>query len=600
MEYLDNRPRIPAKIKSITPTTGRAKQPIVRINFEQFDAPAYLRGRLVKFASDLHVGDWWIVSTRLRAEDPSFWSEAYLVEPTQEPETVNPTQEQLAIGEAAKGTANLMIKALAGTGKTTTISTQVVPNLPPTTSSILALAFNKKIQEELKARLPVRMPWGAELKVQTLNGMGHGAWWSFTKRSDLQVDGRKSTNLLKLVCADMNVSLSKEEFGAVNDLVAAAKALGFVPNGISLRTYPVFKDNEEGIEAVFDWAEVDWRHDLEVLFRAALQRSINECLRNGLMDFNDQIYMPIIFGAPFRKFHTVIVDEAQDLSDLNHRMILKAVGSRLIVVGDENQAIYAFRGALSDSMDRLRASREFVELPLTMTFRCAKAIVARAQAYVPEYIAAPGNPEGIVEEWPIDLTIDDENRSGQSWSKGDVPNHSAIICRNNAPLISLAFKFLRQGRGVRMLGSDIGRSLERALEQACKRMAPDTASPQVAVAVDVYFNKELAKAKTDRKKDSLQDRWECVRAIVDNSATLREAKATCHKLFENPDAVVTLSSGHKAKGLEWDTVIHLDPFRIPSRFATGPEALKQEYNLRYVIETRAKTRLILANLEDFR
>lgn len=495
-----------------------------------------------------------------------------------------PTPEQAAIIEAASGEDNLMIEALAGTGKTSTLEL-MAPTLA-LQGPALALAFNVKIRDELKARMPASIgPY--ELKVQTLNGLGHGTWWSFVRRN-LDVDSRKSTNILKAICEADNIRLSKEEFSSVNDLVAAAKAIGFMPKGCPMGGSPIYKDTDDGLEVLFEWAAVDYRQDLEVLFRKALLRSINLVLSEGQLDFNDQLYMPVIFNAPFKRYDTVLVDEAQDLSALNHRMIEKSCGRRMIVVGDRHQAIYAFRGAMSNSMEALEAKRPFTKLPLTMTFRCGKAIVARAQGYVPDYRAAPSNPEGSVETWT------------EAWGISEIPHSCAIICRNNAPLFKLAFKLMRQGRGVKMLGNDIGKALERALDNATKRLAPNTPASTVAARVDDYFHKEIAKAKTDRKKDSLQDRWECVRAIVDNSHSLEEAKRTCHNLFENPNAVVTLSSGHKSKGLEWDNVIHLDPWRIPSKWAETDEELQQEDNLRYVIETRAKLRLILADLEDFK
>jgi hypothetical protein len=57
------------------------------------------------------------------------------------------------------------------------------------------------------------------------------------------------------------------------------------------------------------------------------------------------------------------------------------------------------------------------------------------------------------------------------------------------------------------------------------------------------------------------------------------------------DEASILLSGHKTKGLEWETVYHLDAQRIPSPWSREGEALEQEYNVRYVIETRAKNAL---------
>ena len=63
---------------------------------------------------------------------------------------------------------------------------------------------------------------------------------------------------------------------------------------------------------------------------------------------------------------------------------------------------------------------------------------------------------------------------------------------------------------------------------------------------------------------------------------------------------IQLMSGHKAKGLEYETVFHLDPWRIPSRFAhEGTEEFEQELNVRYVIETRFKQNLYLVTTEGW-
>ena len=83
---------------------------------------------------------------------------------------MQPTLEQQHIIDAARSPASLMVNALAGTGKTTTL-TMLAAALPKEPS--LALAFNKKIKEELEKRFP------PHFTVMTMNGLGHRAW-SFT------------------------------------------------------------------------------------------------------------------------------------------------------------------------------------------------------------------------------------------------------------------------------------------------------------------------------------------------------------------------------------------------------------------------------------
>ncbi len=62
---------------------------------------------------------------------------------------------------------------------------------------------------------------------------------------------------------------------------------------------------------------------------------------------------------------------------------------------------------------------------------------------------------------------------------------------------------------------------------------------------------------------------------------------------------ILLMSGHKSKGLEFDEVFHLDPWRIPSQYATEGEGYEQELNVEYVVRTRAKRRYTEITMEGF-
>jgi superfamily I DNA/RNA helicase len=99
-------------------------------------------------------------------------------------------------------------------------------------------------------------------------------------------------------------------------------------------------------------------------------------------------------------------------------------------------------------------------------------------------------------------------------------------------------------------------------------------------------------------KSSIADRADCMRIFAAEGDTLAAACAYAEHLFKSQGPIEFLS-GHKAKGLEWDTVFHLDPWRIPSKFCETKEELEQELNVRYVIETRPKKSLILVETERF-
>jgi ATP-dependent exoDNAse (exonuclease V) beta subunit len=75
-----------------------------------------------------------------------------------------------------------------------------------------------------------------------------------------------------------------------------------------------------------------------------------------------------------------------------------------------------------------------------------------------------------------------------------------------------------------------------------------------------------------------RDIAECLRLFASLSQTLGQAIAYADYLFKQKGRI-HLTTGHKAKGLEWDTVYHLDPWLIGDS--------EQELNLRYVIQTRS-------------
>jgi superfamily I DNA/RNA helicase len=349
------------------------------------------------------------------------------------------------------------------------------------------------------------------------------------------------------------------------------------------------------------WEKLDYELDLNLtaderkLGRRVLIASIEEGM-NGCISYDDQIYLPVVFSGAFPRFNTVLVDEAQDLSPLNHQMLRKVAAGKLIVVGDPRQAIYAFRGADHNSMTNLKELKsEWIELPLNTTFRCPQSVVERQHAHAPAYRAADSNPVGEI----IDLT-------SEPWTTATLKPYAstelAILCRNNAPLLSMAFKLLRQGIGVNMLGRDIG----RGLSALCKKLSPDqtTSTDLFRTVLSNWFETERSKAEANEdasKIDSVTDRFECIVAVIDNRKprTVRELISELDNLFAKDSGLVTLATGHKAKGLEWDTVLHLDPWRIPSKWAKKPDEITQEHNLQYVLETRTKHTLILANLKDF-
>lgn len=480
-----------------------------------------------------------------------------------------PTDEQRAIIDAAVGTeANLLVNALAGAAKTSTlvmVAQALRSDLP-----ILSVAFNKRIAEEMKERLP------SNVKCATLNGVGHTIWGN-TIGKRLVLNTKKNFECLNDALASHRVSRSDRadfDFAETLGLIRAAKSAGYLPDGAP--------NGAQGLvtkESFYASLEEEPSRLQSALLETALMDSIRRSYA-GQIDFDDQIYMSALYGGAYPAFPLVLVDEAQDLSALNHRMLTRLARRRLIAVGDPWQSIYAFRGADTRSMPRLREAFSMAEFTLSVSFRCPVAVVERARQRVTHFRWRPGAPAGEVRELG-------------SWGAEDIPDGAAIICRNNAPLLKLALTLLRAGRGCQLVGADIGPGLIKIM----KKFGPEAMKQtEVLNAIDQWEQTKLARS---RAPGSVSDRAECLRVFASNGTDLGGAISYAEHLFASKGPIQLLS-GHKAKGLEWDCVFFLDSWRIPSKYAETFDEIEQEKNLEYVITTRAKFGLYFINMNEMK
>jgi superfamily I DNA/RNA helicase len=152
----------------------------------------------------------------------------------------------------------------------------------------------------------------------------------------------------------------------------------------------------------------------------------------------------------------------------------------------------------------------------------------------------------------------------------------------------------------------LGRDLGKGLTSLSKKLYPidDTPIQVCAQATNEWMEREISLAlanEKEQKAENIRDQGGCLLAVIESSGAkdAGEIRRKLDLLFSSESGRVTLATGHRSKGLEWDVVLHLDPWRIPSKFAKSPSQLEQEYNLGYVIETRSKNVLLFASIADF-
>jgi DNA helicase-2/ATP-dependent DNA helicase PcrA len=501
-----------------------------------------------------------------------------------------PSPKQEAIYKWARtGQGSAIVIAVAGSGKSTSM-VHLLPHLDPR-DSVLMLAFNATVAKELKAKIETL---GNDLnrsfsnvRACTFHSLGYSAVCKrLNKRmSDMQPDDRKVRKLAKVAWDEDTFKLYAT---FCTSLVGMAKGEGV----------RVLKEDTEQT-----WYDLVAHHDLTLdSEEASIDRAIelsrellvasNKAAIQGSIDYNDMIYLPVLWKLTLWQNRWVIVDEAQDTNPVRRELARKALrpagrfGGRLIAVGDPMQSIYGFTGASTDAMDLIRDQFHCIELPLTVSYRCPKAVGAVAQQWVPYFEVADTAPDGEV---CYDVTVDEL----------DLTCKDAVLCRNTGPLVSLAYKLLSQGVACHVLGSEIGKGLVDLIDKMNARTVDG-----LSKKLGDYRDREVAKAREaedDNKANAIEDRVACIMTFIDNMTegkrTIAELKLRIEALFSDQAGVLTLSTVHKAKGREWPTVAILEPQLMPGR-ARQPWQQDQEVNLMYVAATRAQERLVYMAAEQ--
>ena len=263
-------------------------------------------------------------------------------------------------------------------------------------------------------------------------------------------------------------------------------------------------------------------------------------------------------------------------------------GGNAVFVGDKHQAIFGFAGADHNSFDNITVKMNAKIMPLSYCWRCPVEVIHTAQAIVPGIRHAPDAKQGLVK------TI----------NEGDfetlVSARDMVICRVTAPLISTAFKFIRQGRPVKVRGRDIGNGL-KAIIKKIKTM-PGYSFEEFPQFLSRYKNREhdllIRKQADDSKVLALFDKIESIEAIYDKVVSdggekTDEMLEQIDLLFEDKGgSYISLMTIHKCKGLQANNVFILCPELIPHPMGMKSQAQKQqEFNLKYVAITRAQEAL---------
>lgn len=274
------------------------------------------------------------------------------------------------------GTGPCQVLAGPGSGKTLTIVNRIknlIENDHVRPEEILVVTFTRFAAAEMKARLCTLMG-RKDLPVTT--GTFHGIYygiikWAYRLGPENILSEEEKYQILQHVATKCETEIIDEE-DYIKDL---AEEIGLVKNnGIPIEEFVSKKCSSASFRAIFCEYEKQ---------RKALRK----------LDFDDMLVLckdlfvsrPDILAQWQKKFRYILVDEFQDINQVQYDVIrmLAMPENNLFIVGDDDQAIYGFRGADSEFMFRFGKDYPNAEqIVLNVNYRSTGNIVKNSMKVI--------------------------------------------------------------------------------------------------------------------------------------------------------------------------------------------------------------------------
>jgi DNA helicase-2/ATP-dependent DNA helicase PcrA len=361
--------------------------------------------------------------------------------------------------------------------------------------------------------------------------------------------------------------------------------------------------------------------------------------RDGAVDFEDMLELvlqlletdPDAAEAVRRRYTWFSVDEYQDTNPLQEALLSVWLGDNrdLCVVGDPDQAIFSFTGATPEYLLSFRRRFPTARIfDLSDNFRSTPGVVEVAN----RLLAAVGRPrrlrstrsagpEPVVRRFPTDVDeADAVVQQIRTWQA------NGIELRQVAVLVRLNAQIAEWEEVLRLAGVPFSVRGERFFHRADVRRAlsvlrhlPDDigqgSGALLSILVAEVWGKEFGYQRDESQStDAARERQAALDEllVVADAVEASSATASVDDLLAELDRRsadeetpigngVTLSTIHRAKGLEWEAVLlpSWEEGLLPYRSALGkPREIAEERRLAYVAVTRARTHLWIGFAEE--
>ena len=472
--------------------------------------------------------------------------------------TVRDTDEQLASIEAAERNESHVIDALAGTGKTRQIiriAQRLLRRKPD--RRVLILQFSRSAREMLEGRVAQAGFTEKQVKVSTAHAL---AWPTFGKKLERRVsaDGELAT-ITALADSPVLTRFAPSDPVAFATSVVdtLARYCSSAQRAIGIEHLPKGNANEVDAEAILEAANLVWEDFAEP--------------SHALPIWHDVYLKLYALSEPTLKYTDLMFDEANDASPVMFGIYMRQKNPGVkIFVGDENQQIYAWRGAI-DALKLLDLPR----YPLTQSFRFGPNIADYANRIL-DRKGTKLRLRGVAED-PGRVVA----------TSSEAPN--VILARTNLGMFEAAIDLVHKGVGVAMSGSlrPQLKMLNAVYELYCGRNPAD----MPALAAFRTWTALVTASKSEQGSRLAP----YVRLVEKHQRDIPKIGA---KLIDNAKAPskggVRLSTTHGLKG-DSDEVVRLWP-DFDSFVEKSGEINHEEANLWYVAMTRPQRVLDLGGM----
>jgi len=243
-----------------------------------------------------------------------------------------------------------LILAGAGSGKTRVLTTRVawlIQTGQVSPLGLIAVTFTNKAAKEMLTRISAMLPINTRgMWVGTFHGLCNRMLRAHHRDAGLPqlfqiLDTQDQLSLVKRLLKSLNVDEERFPPRQVQWFIAGAK--------------------EEGLRA----AQVETHDEFTRRMRDLYAAYDEQCNREGVVDFAELLLRsyellsahPALRDHYRARFRHVLVDEFQDTNRLQYRwlkLLAGGEGNAIFAVGDDDQSIYAFRGASTANMQELQ------------------------------------------------------------------------------------------------------------------------------------------------------------------------------------------------------------------------------------------------------